>query len=71
MRLRARLRVDRIGKRFGLGEIELVVGEGALGEFAGLRRAQARQSLFERRQNAYRRSRASAVNVKLGDVVAG
>ncbi len=67
--LRRRLGVDQVGKTFDGGEIELAVLESAAGELAGFRRAQA----FDARKRRERAGdhRAAAVQLKLGDILAG
>ena len=52
--------VDQVGDGLGLGEVELVVEEGALGELAGLGDAQARQPLAPVARRARRPPRGSA-----------
>ena len=61
--------IDQVGEAFDRGEIELAVLEGAAGELAGLGRPQA----VKRRERSKRRGdhRAAAVQLQLGDVLAG
>ena len=61
--------MDQIVEAFGFGEIELAVFESAAGKFARL----GRPHIFKSRQRREQRSehRASAMNMKLGDVFAG
>ena len=61
--------MDEIVEAFGFRQIELAVLERAAREFAGLSSAK----IFRRGQRSEQRGqhRASAMNVKLGDVFAG
>ena len=66
--LRLGLRVDEIGKRFRLREIELAIGEAAAREFAGFGRPQAREPM----QSGERAldDRAAAMELQLGVILA-
>jgi hypothetical protein len=74
--------VDQIGDGLGLGEVELVVEEGALGEFAGAGDAQVRQARlpgrrielgrrFETAREKQLQHDRTAVRLQLEDVLAG
>ena len=63
------LGADQVGQAFDRGEVELAVLEGAAGEFAGFGRAQAVDAA-KRRQRG-RDHRAAAMQLQLGDVLAG
>ena len=67
--LRLGLRHHQIGEAFDRGEIELAVLEGAARELAGLRRAQAFDAC-QRREHC-RDHRAAAMQLQLGDILAG
>jgi hypothetical protein len=73
--------VDQVGHRLGLGQVELVVEEGALGELAGLGQAQAGQArlagvgALQRRLQAARQQQLqhhrAAVGLQFQHVFAG
>ncbi len=60
--------VDQVGNRLGLGEIELVVEEGAFGEFAGPRQTRAE---FDDARQQHVHDHRTAVTVQFQHVFAG
>ena len=64
----ARAAVDEIGNGFGLGEIDLVVQEGALCEFARLRDSRA-ETEYSREQHIH--DDGAAMAMQLQDIFAG